>query len=228
MASSFNNAEIFPYPDFGKIRIRANEPMASSYLNAHLIRLWADARALEKANTLQKASDIQWGVAKFASVEDIIEKDGTKTAVLTNDVLNRAIDELKKRNLKKFVLNGEMDFSSSYRFRCGEFVMGTGESRAVKVTNNPELVAFADVAFQPLGFDERPFFTARSEKVPSAVDPGKVSAGTINFAKTADMKGYVPFSLYYHRSGYVICRNGRYNDSQNQIRVRWTLFERKQ
>jgi hypothetical protein len=49
----------------------------------------------------------------------------------------------------------------------------------------------------------------------------------VNFVGWGKPDGYSEFHVYYHKSGYVICDNGRYDDAQRQIKVTWTLFMRK-
>lgn len=227
MSDTSKNSELFPYKDFSDIKIKNNEPMASSYFNSHLIRLWSNICALNNTNTLQKATDKQWGIVKFASIDDIINDDGNKNTVVSNKVLNDTIAFLKKQNSHLYMMDNVLNFSKNYHFRKGEFVVGLNESKAVKITNNPELVAFSNISFVPVGFDDIPFFTAKSTQSADTLEQSDISTGMLNFSKTDKPDGYEEFHVYYHKSGYVICKNGSYNNSQNQIRVVWTLFERK-
>ena len=225
MSDSANRRSLYPYPDFAQIKIKNGEPMSSAYFNAHVVRLCSNIEALDNDYTLQKASWTQWGLVKFASEDDILSKDGNRETVVTNDCINRAMRRLGSDTRKEYNLTGRLNFSSTHEFQHGEFLVGLNENIARKVTDSPERVEFSQVYFVPVGFEGTTFYTAKSTKTDEeSAKTRDTSSGVINFAEWKRPEGYDEFHCYYHRSGYVICRNGKYNDSQRQIRVVYNLF----
>lgn len=228
MLSQSDRKTVFPYPSFSGVKIQNNEPMAASYFNTHIVRLMANAKAIENANTLQKASDTQWGLVKMAETLDITSEYGNRDTALTNDVLNRAIAELKRKNALSYSSSGRLNFTKSFEFQRGEFNVGIGERVAKKVTTTPDRVVYANVYFVPNGFENHPFYSSKSVATDqSAFSDNAMSAGIINFTEWNQPEGYSEFHIYYHDSGWVICENGRYNDSQKSVKVCWTLLVRK-
>lgn len=228
MLSQSDRKTIFPYPSFSEIKIRNNEPMAASYFNAHVVRLLSNLKAVEQSHTLQKATYGQWGLVKMAETQDIKSSEGNRETAITNDVLNRAIEELKKQNKISFSASGKLDFTKNYEFQHGEFSVGSGERIAKKVTSTPNKVMFAHVYFIPIGFENHPFYTAKSSKTTDEAYYNNIeSSGIINFTDWNAPKEYTEFHVYYHNSGYVICNNGKYNESQKNIKVCWNLFVKK-
>jgi len=219
---------IFPYPSFSEIKIRNNEPMTSSYFNSHIVRLMSNVASLKNTHTLQKASFEQWGLIKLAETSDITSTDGDRNAAITNDVLNRAIEELKRKNKISYSSSGKLDFTKNFEFQHGEFNVGSGERIAKKITSTPDRVEFANVYFVPYGFENHPFYSAKTTTAPSSAYYNNIeSSGVVNFSDWDIPDGYTEFHVYYHNSGYVICDNGKYNDSQKSIKVCWNLFLRK-
>ena len=223
------DTDIFPYKTVSEVKFRNDEPLTYANFNAHIIRLLQNAKALNRAITLQKATDKQWGVVKLATVDDIISDDGDKNAVVTNEVINKTIDHMRVVNDKKFRLTGKIDMSKNYEWQHGEFVVGVNESIAKRITKNADRVVYANIYFVPLGFDNKPFHMANSVKgTDSESFKNNVkNCGVINFDEWQKPKGYEEFHVYYHKSGYVICRNGRLHGSQKQIKVVWNLLMRK-
>lgn len=228
MLSQTDRETIFPYPTFSGVKIQNNEPMAASYFNTHVVRLMANAKSVENANTLQKASGVQWGLVKLAETGDISSEGGNRDVALTNDVLNRAIEELRTKNRISYASSGKIDFTKSFEFQTGEFNVGIGEKVARKVTSSPDRVVFANVYFVPAGFEGHPFYLAKTATTTKdAFYANKMSSGIVNFTDWDPPEGYSEFHVYYHSGGYVICENGRYNDAQKSIKVCWTLLVRK-
>ncbi len=228
MLSRSDRETIFPYPTFSGVKINNNEPMAASYFNAHIVRLMANAKSVDNANTLQKATATQWGLVKMAETKDITSESGNRDAALTNDVLNRAIEELKTQNKISYSTSGKLNFTKNFEFQGGEFNVGSGERVAKKVSSAPERVVYANVYFVPNGFGKTPFYSAKTTTTTSpAFYRNAMSAGIVNFTDWNPPEGYSEFHVYYHTSGYVICENGKYNDSQKSIKVCWSLLVRK-
>ena len=218
----------FPYSRFSEIRIKSSEPMSYAYFNSHIMRLCSNLDSLGDSFTLQRATYSQWGTVKFATVDDILLENGNRDAVMTNATLNAAMEELRQRNMKEYMTRGRLDFTKNYEFLHGEFLVGVGEKIAKRITDSPDRVVYANVTFVPLGFDGEPFRTARVDSAPaSSYEHGVKSAGIINFTDWNKPTTYREFHVYYHSSGYVICDNGKYDDSQRQIKVVWTLLMRK-
>lgn len=228
MLSYSDRETLFPYPSFAGVKIRTNEPMAASYFNSHIVRLLSNVKATENSHTLQKASDKQWGLVKLAETKDITDGSGNRNAALTNDVLNRAMDELRRRNKISFSSSGRLSFTKNFEFQRGEFNVGSEERIAKKITSTPNRVVFAHVYFIPYGFDGHPFYSAKTTTAPSSAFYSNIeSSGIVNFADWKAPEGYTEFHVYYHNSGYVICENGKYNDAQKSVKVCWTLLVKK-
>lgn len=220
-------AGAFPYKRFSEIRIRSSEPMSYAYFNAHIARLYANLRSMDASYTLQKAGYGQWGTVRFATPEDMVG-NGDRTAVMTNAGLNSALDGVRSRNIMDLMVQGRMGFTAGHEFVRGSFTVGTGDKVVKKITDAPERVEHAYVTFVPLGYESSMFRTARVDSTAlSAYENGVESSGTVNFVEWGAPEGYREFHVYYHRAGYVVCENGRYDDGQRQIRVEWTLFMRK-
>ena len=218
----------FPYSRFSDIRIKSSEPMSYAYFNAHVARLCSNLSAMDASYTLQKATYTQWGVVRFATVDDIISESGDRTAVMTNKTLNEAFEKLRSDNRRDALTKGKISFSKNYEIVSGEFIVGTGEKVAKRITDCPDRVVYANVSFVPLGYASSTFHTARVDSVPaSSFEKGVESSGIVNFVDWGRPEGYREFHVYYHRYGYVICDNGGYDESQRQIKVVWTLFVRK-
>ena len=218
----------FPYSRFSDIRIKSSEPMSYAYFNSHVMRLCSNLDSLGESFTLQKATYTQWGTVKFATVDDIISESGNKDSVMTNRILNAAMEELRIRNMRDFMTKGKLNFTKNYEFLNGEFIVGVNEKIAKRITDSPDRVVYANVSFVLLGFDAVPFRTARVDSAPlSSYENGVKSSGIINFVDWKKPDTYREFHVYYHKNGYVICDNGKYDDSQKQIKVVWTLFMRK-
>lgn len=218
----------FPYRRFSDIRIKSSEPMSYAYFNSHVMRLCANLSALDLSHTLQKATYTQWGTVRFATVDDIISESGNKESVLTNAVVNEAMDKLRSDNMLSLMTRGKLDFTKSYEFVTGEFILGVNEKIAKKITDYPDRVVYANVSFTPLGYGLAPFHTARLDSAPlSAYENDVKSSGIVNFVDWGKPENYKEFHIYYHKSGYVICDNGKYDDSQKQLKVTWTLLMRK-
>lgn len=218
----------FPYSKFSDIRIKSSEPMSYAYFNSHVMRLCSNLESLGESFTLQRATYTQWGTVKFADIDDIISDDGNKDSVFTNKTLNDAMNVLRSRNMRGYMTTGKLDFTKNYEFVGGEFIVGTGEKIAKRITDSPDRVVYANVAFVPLGYESSQFSTARVDSVAaSSYENGVKSSGVINFVDWGKPSEYREFHVYYHKSGYVICDNGKYDDSQKQIKVIWTLFMRK-
>lgn len=218
----------FPYSRFSEIRIKSSEPMSYAYFNSHVIRLCSNLYSMDESLTLQKATYTQWGTVKFATVDDIIGENGDKDAVLTNSALNSAFEKMRSENMKSLLNSGKMNFTKNYEFVNGEFIVGSGEKIAKNITDAPDRVVYANVTFVPLGYDSSMFRTARVDIAPASSFENDVSStGIINFVDWGRPDGYREFHVYYHKSGYIICDNGKYDDSQRQIKVKWTLFMRK-
>ena len=217
-----------PYDRFSEMRIRSSEPMSYAYFNSHIMRLCANLDSMDASFTLQKAGYAQWGTVRFATVDDIISENGDRTAVMTNRTLNEAMGKMREENMRGLMTKGILNFTKNYEFVRGEFIVGTGERVARMVTDSPDRVVYANVTFMPLGYESSMFRTARVDSAPvSAYENSVSSSGTINFVDWGAPEGYHEFHVYYHRSGYVVCDNGRYDESQKQIKVIWTLFMRK-
>lgn len=218
----------FPY-SLSELRLKNDEPLNYAYFNAHMLRILADIRSINKSSTLQKATTTQWGVARYATIDDVISEDGDRNAILTNDILNKAIKKLKDDNEKSYKATGLLPLSKNYEWRHGEFMVGLGESIAKKITDFPDMVVYANVYFVPLGYESKPYRTANSK--PHAEErffkENLVTCGVINFDDKEMPENYEEFHVYYHKAGYVICRNGRVQDAQKQIRVVWNLLFRK-
>ena len=202
--------------------------MSYAYFNSHVMRLCANLESMDGSFTLQKATYSQWGTVKFATVEDILSDNGDKDAVLTNKTLNDAMGTLRSDNMRKLTMLGKMDFTKNYEFTRGEFVVGTDERVAKRITDSPDRVVYANVTFVPLGYESAPFSTTRVDSAPlSSYESDVESSGVINFVDWGKPENYREFHVYYHNSGYVVCDNGKYNDSQKQIKVVWYPLMRK-
>ena len=222
------DSKSFPYSSFSDIRIKSSEPMSYAYFNSHIIRLCSNLESLDGSFTLQRATYTQWGTVKFATVDDIIGENGNKDAVMTNKTLNEAMSRLRSDNIRCLSTFGNLNFTKNYEFISGEFIVGTGENIAKKITDSPDRVVYANISFIPIGYDSSMFRTARVDSVPmSSYESGVETSGVINFVDWGKPESYREFHVYYHRSGYVICNNGQYDESQKQIKVVWTLFMRK-
>lgn len=218
----------FPYSRFSEVKVKSSEPMSYAYFNSHILRLCSNLESMDTSFTLQKATYSQWGTVKFATVDDILSESGNKETVMTNKTLNDAFSEMRSSNIRKMMTRGSLDFTKNYEFVRGEFIVGTGEKIARRITDSPDRVVFANVTFVPLGYESSMFATARVDSAPlSAYQNGVSSSGIVNFVDWGRPEGYREFHVYYHKSGYVICDNGKYADSQKQIKVVWTLFMRK-
>lgn len=218
----------FPYKRFSEIRIKSSEPMSYAYFNSHVMRLCSNLDSMDESFTLQKASYTQWGTVKFATVDDILNDDGDREAVMTNKVLNDAMSRLRSENMKSLMTLGKLNFTKNYEFLSGEFIVGIGEKIAKRITDSPDRVVYANVTFVPLGYDSSVFRTAKVDTaVPSSYENDVESSGVINFVNWGKPENYTEFHVYYHKSGYVICDNGKYDESQRQIKVIWSLFMRK-
>lgn len=218
----------FPYSRFSDIRIKSSEPMSYAYFNSHVIRLCSNLYSMDESITLQKATYTQWGTVKFATVDDIIGEYGDKDSVLTNSALNSAFDKMRSENMKLILNSGKLNFTKNYEFVSGEFIVGSGEKIAKNITDSPDRVVYANVTFMPLGYESSMFRTARVDSAPvTSYENSVKSAGIVNFVNWGKPEGYREFHVYYHKSGYIICDNGKYDDSQRQIKVKWTLFMRK-
>lgn len=218
-----------PNNSLSDVRIRNDEPLTYAYFNAHMMKLLENIRAINISTTIQKATPSQWGVVRLATVDDLISEDGDKNAVVTNKVILDAISSLNIENKKNYRLTGKLPLSKNYEWSHGEFLVGLGENVAKKITDTPDNVVYSNVYFVPLGYEEKAFRMANSKPAtePEFFKDNFVSAGVINFDRTETPKNYEEFHVYYHRSGYVICRNGRVQDAQKQIKVVWNLLTRK-
>lgn len=218
----------FPYSRFSEIKIKNSEPMSYAFFNSHVMRLCSNLDSLGDSFTLQKATYSQWGTVKFATVEDILSETGNKDSVVTNKVINSAMDRLFLENTIAYTTKGRLDFTKNYEFLRGEFIVGVNERVAKRITDSPDRVVYANVSFVPIGYDSTPFNTARVDSAPlSSYENGVKSSGVVNFVDWKKPETYREFHVYYHRNGYVICDNGKYDDSQKQIKVVWTIFMRK-
>jgi len=221
------NGNQLPYPNLSDISFSNSEPLTYAYFNAHVVRMLENIRSLNRTATLQKASPTQWGVVRIATVDDIISEDGDRTAVLTNDVMNRAISTMRADNLNGYRLDGKLPMSKNYEWVHGEFTVGLNEHVARRISDSPERVMYVNLYFVPLG-KENGIYTARSSKVDSTALSGVVPTdGVINFSDAPKTDGQRRMELYYHRSGYVICRNEPLDDGQRQIRVVYNMLKRK-
>lgn len=218
----------FPYSRFSDIRIKSSEPMSYAYFNSHVMRLCSNFDSLDTSYTLQKATYAQWGTVRFATVDDILKESGDKDTVITNAVLNDAMEKLRSSNRHLMMTKGTLDFTKNYEFVTGEFILGINEKLAKKVTDYPDRVVYANVSFVPLGYGSAPFHTARIDSAPlSSYENGVKSSGIVNFVDWNKPDTYREFHIYYHKSGYIICDNGKYDESQRQLKVVWTLLMRK-
>ena len=223
--ASTDKASILPYPDFNDIRVQINEPMSAAYFNMHIAKMMANINALKNASPIQHATDTQWGTIKLATVNDILNDNGDKNAVLTNKVLNEVTEETKVKIDKLYQITDRLTFTKNFEWMHGEFVVGLNEKIAKRVTKNPDRVVFAQVYFIPYGYEDMPFFTACSKKTTvEAWNKQPKTIGVVNFTEKYTPKEYDEFHVYYHKSGYILVDNGRYDDSQTQIKVAYNLL----
>lgn len=221
-------SDSFPYSRFSEIRIHSSEPMSYAFFNSHVARLCSNMDAMDSSFTLQKATYTQWGTVKFATVSDIVSENGNKDTVVTNATLNDAFSKMRSDNIREFMLKHRLNFTKNYELLNGEFIVGTNERLAKRITTAPDHVVYANVSFIPLGYDSTMFRTARVDTAPlTAYENGVKSTGVVNFVDWGAPETYREFHVYYHKSGYVICNNGKYDESQRQIKVLWTLLMRK-
>lgn len=215
-----------PYPTLSDVRIRNDEPLTYAYFNAHMLRLLADIRAINTSRTIQRATPTQWGVVRFASVDDVVDPDGDRNLVISNKTLNASIERMRSDNAKAYRDTNRIPMSKNYEWRHGEFTVGLGENVARKITDVPESVVYSNVYYIPSGFGETPIRTAATK---TGTDPeffrrGLSTVGRIEFGKVEMPPNYEEFHVYYHRAGYVICRNGKVVDGQRQINVAWNIL----
>ena len=224
-----NSTSRLPNDSLSDVRIRNDEPLTYAYFNTHMLKLLENIRAINISTTIQKATPEQWGVVRLATVDDLISEGGDRNAVVTNKVVLDAISKLNAENKRMYRLSGKLPLSKSYEWSHGEFVVGLGENIARKISDTPDNVVYSNVYFVPLGYEDKAFRMANSrpDTDPRFFKENFMSAGVINFDKVEAPANYEEFHVYYHRSGYVICRNGRVQDAQRQIKVVWNLLTRK-
>ena len=218
-----------PYENLSDLKLKNDEPLTYAYFNVHILRLLQNIQSINKTTTLQKATTTQWGVVRFATVDDIISENGDRNTVISNKVLNEAVETLTKNNQLKYQRTGKLSLSKNYEWVHGEFSVGLGENIAKKITTIPDNVVYANVYFVPLGYENKIFRTATTKKNTDAeyFKNNTKTTGFINFDKISLPTNYEEFHVYYHKAGYIICRNGRIQDDQKQIKVVWNLLLKK-